>query len=82
MSTKDITDANNSKQKEEGKISRYSKQFLVIAAQTTAKILPGVHILHYASNEIVHKRHCHLIRPFCITIIHHNLLLFVDIFHI
>ena len=26
--------------------------------------------------------HCYVIRPFCITILYHNLLLFVDIFHI
>jgi hypothetical protein len=28
------------------------------------------------------EKYCRLIRPFCITILYHNLLLFIDIFHI
>jgi hypothetical protein len=34
------------------------------------------------SSKIYTNKDSYLIRPFCITILYHNLLLFIDIFHI
>jgi hypothetical protein len=41
----------------------------------------GVQLHQFTPNSILHIA-CFVIRPFCITILYHNLLLFIDIFHI
>jgi hypothetical protein len=47
--------------------------------------LEGVRVLQGTTkqgHEAMPRRTIPLIRPFCITILYHNLLLFIDIFHI
>jgi hypothetical protein len=43
-------------------------------------VYPGDHLLFI--HELCELFQCAVIRPFCITILYHNLLLFIDIFHI
>jgi hypothetical protein len=65
--------------------AEFNEVDLLPKTKEAAIMATTTYIAAKAANEDEHMRDCRiwrLIRPFCITILYHNLLLFIDIFHI